>query len=77
MDSVPWPSMGFLLAGLLMVMAATASLILLLSNKRRRDQDIVEEEYAEDEMGRGEGRGPGVSICSENLIFSCPTFWPN
>ena len=19
----------------------------------------------------------GVSICSENLIFSCPTFWPN
>ena len=21
--------------------------------------------------------GAGVSICSENLIFSCPTFWPN
>ena len=20
---------------------------------------------------------PGVFICSENLIFSCPTFWPN
>ena len=20
---------------------------------------------------------PGVSICSENLIFSCPTFWPD
>merc|ERR1719278_590791 len=20
---------------------------------------------------------PGVSICSENLIFSCPPFWPN
>ena len=19
----------------------------------------------------------GVSICSENLVFSCPTFWPN
>ena len=19
----------------------------------------------------------GVSICSENLIFSCPTFWPD
>ena len=23
------------------------------------------------------GLGAGVSICSENLIFSCPTFWPD
>ena len=25
----------------------------------------------------GEKVDSGVSICSENLIFSCPTFWPN
>ena len=24
-----------------------------------------------------EAKRAGVSICSENLIFSCPTFWPN
>ena len=37
------------------------------------------------EQAQGHRRGapghhhhhPGVSICSENLIFSCPTFWPN
>ena len=73
-DSVPWPSMGFLLAGLLMVMAATTSLILLLSNKRRRDQDIVEEEFAEDEMGRGEGRVVMVEgDCGETFDFRLST----
>ena len=60
MDSVPWPPMGFVLAGLLIVMAATAALILLLGRRRRR-LDRAEEEsmfsQEEDEEGRrGEGR---------------------
>ena len=59
MDSVPWPSMGFVLAGLLVVMAATAALILLLGRRRRRGLDRAEEESTfsvEEERRRGEGR---------------------
>ena len=67
--------MGFVLAGLLVVMAATAALILLLG--RRRGLDSAEEESTfaeEEERGRGEGRVVMVEgDCGETIDFRLST----
>ena len=42
-----------------------------LLNDNANDKEVSHEGTSSDQ-----GQ-PGVSICSENLIFSCPTFWPN
>ena len=77
MDSVPWPPMGFVLAGLLAVMAATASLILLLGRRRSRGLDREEEESVfsdDEERRRGVGRVVMVEgDCGETIDFRLST----
>ena len=77
MDSVPWPPIGFVLAGLLAVMAATAALILLLGRRGSRGRDREEEEgmfSEEEESTRGEGRVVMVEgDCGETIDFRLST----